>query len=196
MLLAWGWREQDRNMSECLWTVCDSVHFDIVHLLVLSVELFITAQIWTLFTPCWCVLCCCLYGLDYWIISRQTMSMFFLCFTQRSKVCPCPSNRVTIGHALLWGLDCHLIPRSQIKSRREQTHWLSVCLCLYEWRPDVQMCVCMRLEQPFISVRFLDNFGICGHILFKTSNIESSSKSVCWLSLSHVVQTPGQTSRR
>jgi len=35
--------EQDLSMSECLWIVCDSVHFNIVHLLVLSVELFVTA---------------------------------------------------------------------------------------------------------------------------------------------------------
>jgi hypothetical protein len=47
---AWGWREEDRNMSECLWIVCESVRFSIVYLLVLSVELFITAhtRIWIL----------------------------------------------------------------------------------------------------------------------------------------------------
>ena len=37
--------EVDVNKIECLWIVCESVHFDILHLLVLSVELFITSQI-------------------------------------------------------------------------------------------------------------------------------------------------------
>lgn len=32
-------------MSQCLWIVCESEHFNIVHLLVLSVEMFITANI-------------------------------------------------------------------------------------------------------------------------------------------------------
>ena len=54
----------------------------------------------------------------------------------------------------------------------------------------------MRLEQPFISVRFLQNFGICGHIFFKTSNIESLRRPVRWLSPSQVLQTPRRTSRR
>jgi len=70
------------NMSECLWTVCESVHFNIVHLLVLlSVELFVAAQIWTLLGWSCAVYRRCVNRSDYTTIGLD-MTSTVIPFTQ------------------------------------------------------------------------------------------------------------------